>query len=107
MNLRKGRIALLILATLVVWLVSIVIIQWALLSNYTYSMERVNPATGASEPIYQPGEQEARTTAARAELVLMFGLIAALAVVVVKGSRPGHWLRNSVEPAPQSLNSSG
>ena len=99
MKLRKGRIALLILAALGVWLIGAVLVNWALLSQYTYSMERVS--SSGVERVYQPGEREAQTSFGVALLVLTGGVIAAFAVVVITGSRPGRWLRSCEEPAPQ------
>ena len=85
MKLRKGRIALLVLAALAVWLVGVVVVNWALLSRYTYSMERVSAA--GIEQVYQPGEREARATASLAMLVLTCGMVAALAAAVIRGHR--------------------
>ncbi len=92
MQLRKGRLVFLMLAAIAVWLGGSFVIYRVWLSDYTYSMERVN-ATGVAEPIYQPGEREARATAGNATLVLTSAVVVALAVTVGIGVRPGSWLR--------------
>ena len=91
MKLRSGRIVLLMVAAIVVWLAGSFLIYQVLLSNYTYSVERVT-VTGVKR-IYQPGEREAEAGFGIATLVLTCAVVAALAVTIGIGVRPGRWLR--------------
>ena len=57
MRFRKGRIAMLLLGAAIIWLGGTVVVRRVLLSKYTYAMERVDPITGTSQRIFQPGEE--------------------------------------------------
>jgi hypothetical protein len=106
MKLRKGRVALVIFAALAVWLAGSLLITWALLSKYTYSMERISPS-GVVEQLYQPGEKEDRDTASRLTLLLTLGTIAGLVTVLVVYSRPGRWFRPADVDLPDQSGETG
>ncbi len=100
MRFRKGRIAMLLLGAAIIWLGGTVVVRRVLLSKYTYAMERVDPITGTSQRIFQPGEEADRATARNAATGLACGLVAVLALTIGMGTRRGHWL-NGAASDPQ------
>jgi NAD-dependent SIR2 family protein deacetylase len=102
-KLRKARIMLLAIAAIGGWMAGYFIIYQALLSKYTYSIERVSTDRSGrvvTEQVLQFGEREARATAGNATLVLTCAVVAALAVTIGLGIRRGRWLRGGPTTGP-------
>ena len=91
-NVRSGRIVMLVLAAIAVLVVGVVLVDVALMSEYTFNTSVIDPDTGIREKIYMPGEREAEATATLATGVLIYGIVAAFAVAIDLGTRPGRWL---------------